>query len=74
MKDSFFSGSFGGDLTKITPATRLECKICWWVYDPAEGDETRQIDPGTPFSALPWDWSCPTCSGSKDDFMVLGGP
>jgi len=71
VKESFFSGSFGGDLGKIAPETRLECKICWWVYDPAQGDESRQIAAGTPFAALPWDWSCPVCSGAKDDFMVL---
>jgi rubredoxin len=71
MSGGFFSGSFGGDHTKISPATRLECKICWWVYDPAEGDETRQITPGTPFADLPWDWSCPNCSGDKNGFMVL---
>jgi rubredoxin len=29
---------------------RLECKICWWVYDPREGDPVWQIEPGTPFS------------------------
>ena len=73
MNESFFSGSFGGDHSKVTAGTRLECKICWWVYDPAVGDETRQIDAGTPFTALPWDWSCPNCSGNKDDFMVLEG-
>jgi rubredoxin len=71
VNDSFFSGSFGGDTAKIGAATRLECKICWYVYDPQEGDDSRQISPGTPFADLPWDWSCPTCSGSKTDFMVL---
>jgi rubredoxin len=67
----FFSGSFGGDDQKIATDTRLECKICWWVYDPKEGDPSRQIDPGTAFADLPWDWSCPNCSGNKQDFMVL---
>jgi rubredoxin len=71
VKDSFFSGSFGGDAAKISPATRLECNVCWHVYDPAEGDLTRQIEPGTPFVALPEDWSCPVCSGDKSSFMVL---
>ena len=27
-----------GDRSQVPPAARLECKICWWVYDPAEGD------------------------------------
>ncbi len=39
--------------------SRLECRICWYVYDPAQGDEVDQIPPGTPFSALPDHWRCP---------------
>jgi [NiFe] hydrogenase assembly HybE family chaperone len=27
---------------------RLECRICWYVYDPAAGDPVYQIEPGTP--------------------------
>ena len=25
--------------------TRMECKVCWYVYDPAEGDNVWQITP-----------------------------
>ncbi len=39
MNDSFFAGAFGSDGSKLPPQTRLECKICWYVYDPALGDE-----------------------------------
>jgi rubredoxin len=67
----FFSGSFGGDAGKIGDATRLECKICWHVYDPAKGDDYWQIPPGTPFSQLPEHWTCPVCDAPKDGFMVL---
>ena len=42
-----------GDRSQVPPDARLECKICWWVYDPAEGDAVWQIPPGTPFSGLP---------------------
>ncbi len=42
---------FGND-REIGPATRLECKICWTVYDPAEGDPVWQVPPGTPFDQL----------------------
>jgi rubredoxin len=73
VSDHFFSGSYGGDASKVTSATRFECKICWWVYDPALGDDARQIPPGTAFTDLPWDWSCPNCSGEKKDFLVLEG-
>jgi rubredoxin len=55
----------------IGPSTRLECKICWSVYDPAEGDPVWQIPPGTPFTALPAHWTCPNCSAQKHDFLVL---
>jgi rubredoxin len=70
--DVFFSGSYGGDSSKITDTTRLECKICWHVYDPAVGDDYWHIPPGTPFSALPMHWTCPNCDGAKDDFLVIG--
>jgi rubredoxin len=50
----------------------LECKICWHVYDPAEGDDYWHIPPGTPFSALPTHWTCPNCDAAKDDFLVIG--
>ena len=68
---SFFGGSYGGDNAKITDDTRLECKICWYVYDPQQGDDAQQIPPGTPFAALPEDWSCPVCTGPKADFLVI---
>ncbi len=69
--DQFFSGSYGGDNSKIQDNTRLECKICWHIYDPALGDEYWQIPAGTPFSQLPDHWSCPECDGSKQDFLVI---
>lgn len=50
---------------------RYECKVCWHVYDPAEGDGVWQIPPGTPFDALPDHWSCPNCSTPKADFLVM---
>ena len=71
MSDSFFAGSYGGDQNKIADETRLECKICWYVYDPKEGDDYWQVPPGTPFSGLPDHWTCPNCDGRKQDFMVL---
>jgi rubredoxin len=71
MSEAFFSGSYGGSAEKIRDDTRLECKICWHVYDPVAGDTYWQIPPGTPFSQLPESWSCPNCDGRKNDFMVL---
>jgi len=69
-----FEGSFMGAADKISPLAVMECKICWTPYDPAEGDDTRQIDPGTPFLSLPEDWSCPGCSAPKAQFLVRDDP
>ncbi|MBT9384204.1 [NiFe]-hydrogenase assembly chaperone HybE [Pseudooceanicola sp. CBS1P-1] len=71
---SGFEGSYLGAADRISPQAIMECKVCWTPYDPAEGDATRQIDPGTPFAALPSDWSCPTCSAPAEQFMVLEDP
>jgi rubredoxin len=50
---------------------RLECGICWTVYDPSLGDVVAQIPPGTPFMALPADWTCPNCDAVQSKFMLL---
>ncbi|MCB1391483.1 MAG: [NiFe]-hydrogenase assembly chaperone HybE, partial [Rhodobacteraceae bacterium] len=71
---SGFEGSYGGHAGRISAQAVMECKICWSVYDPALGDATRQIDPGTAFADLPDDWSCPTCSAEPHQFMVLRDP
>ena len=67
-----FEGSYLGDGSKIADDTRLECGVCWWVYDPALGDEATQVPPGTPFRLLPDTWNCPNCSTDKSKFMVIG--
>ncbi|MDL2355007.1 MAG: rubredoxin [Pseudomonadota bacterium] len=66
-----FEGSYMGDAGKLAPHTRLECKICWWVYDPAHGDPVWQVAAGTPFAALPAHWRCPNCDGAANQFMIL---
>jgi rubredoxin len=66
-----FEGSYLGNAAKLAADARLECKICWWVYDPAEGDPTWQIPAGVAFTALPSHWRCPQCDGDADQFMVL---
>ena len=71
MDDAVLPGSYGGDNSKLADDSRLECKICWYVYDPAKGDDYWQIPPGTPFSRLPDHWACPECDGRKIDFMVI---
>jgi rubredoxin len=68
-----FEGSYLGSVGKLPANARLECKICWWVYDPALGDAVWQIAPGTPFGTLPRHWRCPQCDGEAEQFMVLVG-
>jgi [NiFe] hydrogenase assembly HybE family chaperone len=70
--NSSFEGSYLGDGSKLGDDTRLECGICWWVYDPALGDDVMQVPPGTPFARLPDTWRCPNCDAEKSKFMVLG--
>ena len=71
MNGDFIPGSYGGDPGRIGADARLECKICWYVYDPAKGDDYWQIPPGTPFAQLPDHWTCPECDASKQGFMVI---
>lgn len=68
---SGFEGSFLGNSDRIAPDTALECGVCWWVYDPARGDDTWQIPAGTPFADLPEHWRCPGCDTARSQFMVL---
>ena len=44
------------------------CVTCGWIYDPAEGDPENGVAPGTPFSELPDDWTCPACGVGKEYF------
>ncbi|MCV6614393.1 MAG: rubredoxin [Cellvibrionaceae bacterium] len=74
MSDEHLPGSYGGDNDKLSPASKLECKICWYVYDPSAGDDCWQVPPGTAFTQLPEHWSCPQCQGRKQDFLMIGEP
>ena len=47
------------------------CTVCNWIYDPAVGDPDSGIAPGTPFEAIPADWSCPLCGVTKEDFELV---
>lgn len=44
------------------------CELCGYEYDPREGDEENDIEPGTDFEDLPEDWTCPLCGAAKEDF------
>jgi len=68
---SFFGGAYGGDCGTLPADARLECKICWHVYDPADGDPESQTPPGTAFADLPAHWTCPQCDSPKQGFLLL---
>jgi rubredoxin len=59
------------DGSRAKPAARRECSVCWYVYDPAQGDEVWQIPPGTPFDELPPHWSCPRCTAEQSQFLPV---
>jgi rubredoxin len=50
---------------------KWQCLLCGYIYDPAEGDPTQGIAPGTAFEDLPSDWECPDCGASKDEFEKM---
>lgn len=47
------------------------CVICGYTYDPAVGDPTAGIPPGTPWEDVPDDYKCPICNASKDYFKEV---
>ena len=53
---------------------KYKCTICKYEYDPAKGDPTQGIAPGTPFEALPADWKCPRCKQGKEKFAPVEEP
>lgn len=54
---------------RIADDSKMQCKICWYVYDPAEGCPEGQTPPGTPFAELPDWWTCPNCGNGKNVFF-----
>ena len=48
--------------------TKYVCKICGYIYDPAEGDPDNGVAPGTAFADLPEDWVSPLCAVGKEEF------
>lgn len=50
---------------------KYRCTVCGYVYDPAKGDPTQDIAPGTLFDKLPDLWICPECGVGKDLFEKI---
>jgi rubredoxin len=57
--------------SRIGPTTRMQCKVCWHIYDPAEGSPEWGVPPETSFLDLPEDWTCPDCGHPKSAFIPL---
>jgi rubredoxin len=51
---------------------RYECATCGYIYEPAKGDDRRQVAAGTAFEALSDDWRCPVCNAPKSRFQNIG--
>ncbi|HEV2479544.1 MAG TPA: rubredoxin, partial [Puia sp.] len=45
------------------------CVHCLTAYSQEYGDPSHDIQPGTPFDALPDHWSCPVCDAPKSDYQ-----
>ena len=45
---------------RVGAHTRMQCKVCWYVYNPDEGCPEEAIDPGTPYLDLQADPSDPS--------------
>lgn len=56
---------------RIGPMTSMQCKVCWYVYDPREGCPEWNIPEGTPFLELPEEFSCPRCGNPPSAFIPL---
>ena len=50
---------------------RWKCRLCGYVYDPANGDSVNNIAPNIPFENLPDNWVCPICGATKDQFEKI---
>lgn len=60
------------DATKgETSMQKYMCSDCDYEYDPAVGDPSQGIAPGTAFEALPDTWTCPECGAPKSEFYPI---
>jgi rubredoxin len=60
-----------GGRNRLADDTSMECRICWYLFDPAVGDPDQQVPPGTPFLELPDYWRCPQCDAEPGSFLPV---
>lgn len=58
-------------LPTVTDSKTWMCLICGWIYDEAEGAAEHGIAAGTPWAAVPMNWTCPECGARKEDFEMV---
>lgn len=59
-------------VTETSELTVFQCAQCRFEYDETLGWPDDGIAPGTQWSDMPEDWSCPDCSARpKSDFAVV---
>ena len=71
VSDSQVVNDNGTGQDTVTVAAKWRCTVCDWVYDPAKGDATQGIAPGTRFEDLPATWKCPECGLGKEVFVKI---
>jgi len=50
---------------------KFECQACGYIYEPEKGDKFAGIQPGTEFSQLLGNFSCPACRSPKSQFKNI---
>ena len=50
---------------------QYKCTVCNWIYDESKGSPDDGFPPGTPFSDLPNEGTCPLCKSGKDKFELI---
>ncbi|WP_232834942.1 rubredoxin [Pleomorphovibrio marinus] len=60
-----------GRVPKLLNYKKYQCSSCLTIYNEEYGDTSAEIEPGTTFSKLPTDYSCPVCESPKSAFRLL---
>ena len=47
------------------------CTVCNWAYEPVLGEPNQDVEPGTPWNAVPDFFLCPNCGLGKDVFIPI---
>lgn len=50
---------------------RYLCVICGFIYEEEKGFPEEGIPPGTRWDDVPFNWKCPECAASKEDFELI---